>query len=210
MQTRRGLAQQLGVIAGFADPAVDLEQYTTSPELAANIIHVADLNGDLDGQTVIDLGAGTGMLTIAAALRGPDRVIGVEVDREAIQIGQNNEHRIGTHANIEWLNADATTPGIAPRFDSTTVVMNPPFGAQTGNAGADRRFLATARKLGSVSYSVHNAESRSFVEAYATDNGGTVTHAFEAELPIDRQFQFHKEARRELPVEVFRIAWTQS
>lgn len=210
MQTRRGLAQQLGVIAGFEDPDVGLEQYPTSPELAANIIHVADLNGDLDGRTVIDLGAGTGMLTIAAALRGPDRVIGIEVDRAALRIGQDNERRVGTHVNIEWLNADAASPGVAPQFDSTTVVMNPPFGAQADNEGADRRFLATARKLGGVSYSVHNAESRSFLEAYATDNGGTVTHAFEAELPIDRQFQFHKEARRELPVEVFRIKWTQS
>ena len=41
--TRRRLAQELAVVAGFEDPKAPLEQYHTPPDLAAHIVHVADL-----------------------------------------------------------------------------------------------------------------------------------------------------------------------
>jgi len=81
MATKRALAQQLGVVAGFEDPRAPLEQYRTPPELAAHLVHLADLRDDVDGRTVLDLGCGTGMLALGAALRGPDRVVGVDIDR---------------------------------------------------------------------------------------------------------------------------------
>ena len=76
MATKRSLATKLGVVAGFERPDAALEQYPTPPELAAHVVHLADLHGDVDGRTVIDLGTGTGMLALAAALRGPARVVG--------------------------------------------------------------------------------------------------------------------------------------
>jgi putative methylase len=85
--------------------------------------------------------------------------------------------------------------------------MNPPFGAQHGNEHADRAFLATAAGLADVSYSIHNAGSREFVEAFAADNGGEVTHAFEATFDLDRQFDFHEADEKELRTEVYRIVW---
>ncbi len=85
--------------------------------------------------------------------------------------------------------------------------MNPPFGAQRGSEHADRAFLATARDLATVTYSIHNAGSREFVEAFAADEGGEVTHAFGAEFPVDRQFDFHTRERHTLDVEVFRVVW---
>jgi hypothetical protein len=68
-ETRRRLAQELGVVAGFDDPVAALEQYHTPPDLAANIVHVADLQGDIEDELVLDLGCGTGMLALGAALR---------------------------------------------------------------------------------------------------------------------------------------------
>jgi putative methylase len=85
--------------------------------------------------------------------------------------------------------------------------MNPPFGAQDGRRGADRAFLGSAARIGRVSYSVHNTDSEAFVEAFAADNSGEVTHAYRAALTVDRQFAFHDEASRDLPVEVYRIVW---
>jgi putative methylase len=92
----------------------------------------------------------------------------------------------------------------------TTVLMNPPFGAQTGNEHADRAFLATAADLASVSYSIHNEGSVEFVESFAADNGGTVTDAFAAELDLPQTYEFHTDQSRAIDVEVFRIDWTES
>jgi putative methylase len=205
-ETLRRLAQELGVVVGFEEPHPGLEQYHTPAELAAHIIHVADLHGDIDGRAILDLGSGTGMLSLGAALRGPERVIGVEVDPKALQTARENEQRVGTRTDIEWIHGDVTEPPLQSRAE-TTVVMNPPFGAQDGNRHADRAFLKTAARHGTVSYSVHNAGSESFVKSFAADNGGSVTHAFQAELELPHQFSFHSEEERTLDTEIFRISW---
>lgn len=206
MSTRRALAQQLGVVAGFDSPRTDLEQYPTPPEVAASIVHVADTQGDIVDATVLDLGTGTGMLALGTALRGAERVVGVDLDRVALSTARQNERRVGARTTVEWCCGDATNPPLCPS-GPTTVLMNPPFGAQDGNEHADREFLAVAASLADVSYSVHNEGSRAFVESFAADRGGEVTHAFAVEFDVDRQFAFHDEERRTLSVEAFRVDW---
>ncbi len=206
MATKAALETQLAVVAGFENPRVSLEQYPTPPGLAAHVVHVADLNGDIEGRTVLDLGTGTGMLALGAALRGAARVVGVDVDRAALSTARENRIRVGTTTPVHWVQADATRSPIATT-ERTTVVMNPPFGAQRGHEHADRAFLATAAEVADVSYSIHNAGSTEFVEAFAADNGGEVTHAFEATFDLERQFEFHEEERKELRTEVYRIVW---
>lgn len=207
MSTKSQLTQQLGVVAGFDDPQVDLEQYRTPPDLAAHLVHRADLEGDIEGKTVVDLGCGTGMLALAATLRGPQQVVGVDIDRGPLSTATANTRRVGSTSGVSWVQADATKVPLSPERP-TTVVMNPPFGAQDANRHADRDFLATAAEVADVSYSVHNANSAEFVEAFAADNGGEVTHAFAAEFELPRTFDFHEDERRELDVEVFRVDWT--
>lgn len=206
MATKRALEGQLAVVAGFEDPRAALEQYPTPPGIAAHVIHFADLQGDVEGRTVIDLGTGTGMLALGAALRGPARVVGVELDGDALRTARQNRRRVGAAAPIHWVRADATRAPLRPT-EPTTVVMNPPFGAQNGREGADRAFLATASEIGDVSYSVHNAGSREFVKAFAADNGGEVTHAFRVAFELDRQFEFHDREREEIQTELYRIDW---
>ena len=204
--TRRRLAQELAVVAGFEDPRAPLEQYHTPPDLAAHIVHVADLRGDIEGRTVLDLGCGTGMLALGAALRGPKRVVGLDIDPAPLSTARENERRVGAMTDVAWVRGDATAAPFSPT-GPTTVLMNPPFGAQDGNRNADRAFLRTASEIATVSYSVHNGGSREFVEAYAADNGGEVTHAFAAEFELDAQFDHHTDAVREIDTEVYRIRW---
>ncbi|WP_435077462.1 METTL5 family protein [Halococcus sp. AFM35] len=206
MSSVSALAQRLAVVAGFENPQVSLEQYRTPPELAARLVHDADLQGDIDGRFVIDLGTGTGMLALAAALRGPTGVVGIDIDPDPLSTARDNEGRVGTVADISWLRADATDAPL-DTGERTTVVMNPPFGAQDRNEHADRAFLATAARLGDVSYSVHNAGSRAFVESFAADNEGTVTRKFRAELDLPPQFEFHAEDSHTVETEIFRIEW---
>jgi putative methylase len=205
--TKRALAQELAVVGGFEDPRVDLEQYRTPPDLAAHLVHRADLQGDIEDRLVVDLGCGTGMLALGAALRGPETVVGVDIDPAPLRTARRNQRRVGTTTTIGWVRGDATRAPLAPE-GPTTVVMNPPFGAQDGNEHADRAFLATAAEVSDVSYSIHNAGSREFVEAFAADNGGEVTHAFAAEFDLPRQFDHHTRDSEVVEVEVFRVVWT--
>jgi putative methylase len=206
MATKSALTQQLGVVVGFDDPRADLEQYRTPPELAAHLVHTADLQGDIEGRTVVDLGCGTGMLALGAALRGPRTVVGLDIDPGPLATARENDRRIATSSAVSWVRGDATEPPLSPAGE-TTVIMNPPFGAQTGNEHADRAFLATAADIADISYSIHNADSAEFVEAFADDNAGDVTHAFKAEFDLPKSFEFHDEETRHIDVEVFRIEW---
>lgn len=202
---KRELARRLESVSDFEDPSADLEQYQTPPELAATIVHLASLNDDLAGRTVVDLGSGTGMLALGAAYGSPDRVVGVELDSGAIRQARMNEREIDPSAFVDWVRGDATRPPLS--VDDATVLMNPPFGAQDGHRHADRQFLGAAVSIAAVTYSIHNEGSRSFVESFAEDNGGRVTHAYEAAFDIPRQFSFHRDATRTIQTEVFRIDW---
>ncbi len=206
MSTKSQLTQQLGVVAGFDDPRVDLEQYRTPPELASYLVHTADLQGDIDNQVVVDLGCGTGMLALAAALRGPERVVGVDIDASALSTARENQRRVASTTSVAWVRGDATRLPLSPP-EETTVIMNPPFGAQDGNEHADRAFLETTASIADVSYSIHNAGSANFVESFTEDNGGEVTHAYSAEFKLPRQFEHQREDSRTIDVELFRIDW---
>jgi putative methylase len=205
MSSRRALARRLAAVEPFSDPRLDLEQYPTPPDVAAHLLHLADLQGDLTG-TVLDLGAGTGALALAAACRDPDHVVGVELDGDALATARANERRVAPETAVDWVRGDVRALPVAPSSE-TTVVANPPFGAQDGAAGADRPFLAAAADLAETSYTLHNAGSRAFVESFAGERGGEVTHAFAVAFDVDRQFAFHDEDRRTLSVEAFRIDW---
>ena len=91
---RGELERRLDRAAGFAEPRVALEQYPTPPDVAAHLLHFAAMQGDLADRTVIDLGAGTGVLALGAACLGPQRVIGVERDTAAIPTARENEARV--------------------------------------------------------------------------------------------------------------------
>lgn len=206
MSDRRELARRLTAVEGFDDPSLEREQYPTPPDLAAHLLSLAALRDDVGDCTVLDLGTGTGVLALGAALLGPTRVVGVEVDPDALGVARENERRLAPVTRVEWVHGDVRRlPASAD--DPVTVVANPPFGAVDGRAGADRPFLAAAAAVAEVSYTVHNAGSESFVRSYAGDAGGDVTDGYAADLDVGRQFDHHERDRATLEVEVYRIDW---
>lgn len=192
---RKDVEILLQELKGFEEPEARLEQYMTPPSVAGTLLHFAWSNDDLDG-TVLDLGCGTGVLGVGAAVYGA-RVVGVDVDIEALRIARSNAARAGVETRTDWIRGDASAVPVS-RVD--TVVMNPPFGAQ--NEGADRPFLRAAEEVADVAYTVHNAGSLGFVEGFVN---GEVTDAFETTMRLPRQFEFHEEDEREITVEVYRI-----
>lgn len=204
MNTKRALERRLSRVDGFEKPRVELEQYPTPADIAAQLVHLADLRGDLDG-TVVDLGTGTGILAIGVALRGTKRVIGLDADPAALTRARENERRVAPSKKIDWLLGDGGRLPIRP--SDVTVLMNPPFGAQRENRGADRRFLEAALDIADVIYSIHNAGSREFIESFVADHGGEVTHAYGLAFDLDRQFEFQTKETKTIRAECYRSSW---
>jgi putative methylase len=216
---KAALERRLSRVEDFDDPSAELEQYPTPADLAAHLVHLAAVQGDLADRTVVDLGTGTGMLALGAAVHAPARVLALDRDPTALAQARENERRVtngssSAHATeIDWILADATraplcvSDSAGSRREDATVLMNPPFGAQAGNEHADRAFLETASEVAGVSYSIHNAGSQAFVEAFADDEAGEITHAFRAELALARQFDHQTSEREVVDAEVFRIRW---
>lgn len=62
---------------------------------------------DLHGKTVLDFGCGSGILGIAALKLGASRVVGVDIDPQALQASEDNAQRNGVAAQLElYLPAD--------------------------------------------------------------------------------------------------------
>ncbi|MFL5477273.1 MAG: 50S ribosomal protein L11 methyltransferase [Gemmatimonadales bacterium] len=59
------------------------------------------------GDRVIDLGSGSGILTIAAIKLGAASAIGIEVDAEANEVAYRNAARNGVDQQVEFLEGDA-------------------------------------------------------------------------------------------------------
>lgn len=196
------LERLLEKLEGFSDPSPLLEQYQTPAPLAARLLYHAALRGDMEGRRVCDLGCGTGILAIGAALLGAREVVGVDSDETVLSTARLNATRCGVEATfLPGRIGDPKVPAsIGP---CNTVVMNPPFGAQ--NIHADRPFIDVSLAIAPVTYGIFNAGSRQFVESYITGRG-SVEEVIRGLLPIRRTFPFHTREVQEIPVEIMVIS----
>jgi putative methylase len=197
----RHLEMILQRIAGYHHPRAALEQYQTPAPLAARLLYHALMKGDIEGKMVCDLGCGTGVLAIGAALLGADRVQGIDSDPQAVKDANANAALLDT--DVEFIVADvrdAALPGRLGRCD--TVVMNPPFGAQ--KAHADRPFIDLALSIAPVVYSIFNAGSAQFIETYTAERA-EIDERVGGIFPIKRTFSFHTHDVQEIEVEILRL-----
>lgn len=202
---RAALERILETLTGFEEPRPPLEQYRTPATLASRLLHLAAINDDLT-RPVVDLGTGTGILAIGAALADAPTCLGLDCDPAALHTAHTNETTVEPPTHVEWVLGDATIPPLCPP-DPVTVVANPPFGAHDDHPHADRAFLTTIAEIAAVSYTIHNADSLAFIEAFATDHDAAVTHAYEATIGLDHQYPWHTDDSTEQPVELVRIDW---
>uniref|UniRef100_A0A383WPV8 Methyltransferase small domain-containing protein n=1 Tax=Tetradesmus obliquus TaxID=3088 RepID=A0A383WPV8_TETOB len=78
-------------IEPFAQPKVQLEQYPTGADIASRMLYtIESMFNAIEGNIVVDLGTGTGMLAIGAALLGSPCVVGLDVDADALQVAHDN------------------------------------------------------------------------------------------------------------------------
>jgi putative methylase len=196
----RQLEMILERVRSFDAPSERSEQYQTPAPLAARLLHTAMLSGDITGKNVLDLGCGTGILAIGAALLGA-KVSAVEVDPAAVRIAEENASELG--CSIRFIISDITGTGasdVIPVAD--TVIMNPPFGAQKEHA--DRPFIDMALQKAGTVYGIFNSGSLVFINEYIRGRG-VITASLSAGLVIPRTFWFHTHDKHEIPVEIHLI-----
>ncbi len=140
---------------GMTAPAFARTIHDSRPACRPPFYH-ALMKGDIEGKHVCDLGSGTGMLAIGAALLGAESVKGVEKDPNAVAVAQENAALFD--ADVEFITADIQDPTLPEKIGACdTIVMNPPFGAQ--KVHADRPFIDLAIRTAPVVYSIFNAGS---------------------------------------------------
>ncbi|ATD07804.1 50S ribosomal protein L11 methyltransferase [Pseudoalteromonas piscicida] len=74
---------------------------------------------DLSGKTVVDFGCGSGILGIAAIKLGAERVIGIDIDPQALIASRDNAERNGVADKLE-----VYLPENQPQFSADIVVAN--------------------------------------------------------------------------------------
>jgi ribosomal protein L11 methyltransferase len=74
------------------------------------------------GDRVIDLGSGSGILTIAAIKLGAARAIGIEIDAEATEVAARNVARNGVSDRVEFLEGDAAV--LAPLVGPADLLLS--------------------------------------------------------------------------------------
>ncbi len=196
---RSELLRTLAALESFDQPRAAREQVATPPEAAASLLEAALARDDLVGRTVLDLGCGPGLLAIGAALLGAGQVLGVDDDPAALAVARRNSER--ARVRIEWVRADVADV----RTPADTVIMNPPFGAQTRHA--DRPFWEAALSLaGRRVYAFSLASSRTFIEERAVARGARVEATEPVPWALPRTFPHHRKRSVELPVDLWVLA----
>lgn len=195
------LEMTLQRLKGFSGPRAALEQYQTPAPLAARLLFNALMKGDIEAKKVCDLGSGTGVLAIGAALLGADQVQGVDIDRKAIETAMENAALL--EVDVDFIVADVQDAALPARLGcSDTVIMNPPFGAQ--KAHADRPFIDMGLMLAPVMYSIFNAGSLQFIKTYIAGRA-EIDERVGGIFPIKRTFSFHTQDVQEIGVEILRL-----
>ncbi len=181
------------------NPKPDLEQHSTPPNLAASIIHLAWMMGDLEQKEVVDLGCGNGILAIGSVLYGAKRSIGIDIDLEAVDIARKNAEMLKVQDRAKFLVMDVRE--FQGSFDTT--IQNPPFGMVKRHM--DITFLDKALQVSKVVYSIHAAGNSKFLAEFASMRGAKLTHVERWPFPLKRIFQYHRRDSVSIPVEILRF-----
>jgi|TARA_Y100000310_G_scaffold312581_1_gene360027 putative methylase len=180
MITKKQLAIKLSKFEKIEDPEERLEQYALDPEVAAELLWRAYLNGDVEGKVIADLGCGSGMLGGGGLLLGASKVYFVDKDKKSLEICKKNVKGAFVLGDVKEFNKKVDV-----------VFENPPFGVKEKHA--DREFLGVAFKVSDVVYSIHKIESKDFIEKFSSDNGFIVDGVIEFDFVLGRSLEHHKK-----------------
>lgn len=194
----------------FINPKIELEQYCIDANCAVDIIYYAGFEyNDINNAFIIDLGAGTGRLSIASAFLKANFVLSVDIDILALNTLRRNVLSLGLNHVIFPICADIEYFEISRRFlpmdMKITTIMNPPFGVQ--KSFADRIFLGKSFDFSDVVYSIHlrNPKVHKFISNYINQYNWKIDNVLPFNMVLERTFPFHKKKLKQINVDVYRF-----
>lgn len=195
---KKHLEMAIQKVPKHPNPKVDLEQYSTPAIIAADLLWNAYSLGDIADKKVMDLGCGTGIFAIASKLLGAASAIGVDIDKDSIDLASSY------CGDVDFICSDICD--LENDFDVDTIFQNPPFGSQkNAKKGADLKFISKAIELSpKVLYSFHMASTEEFLISYFEKNDLEITHIFRYNFPIPKIYEFHTRESANVEVIVIR------
>jgi putative methylase len=194
----------------FTNPKIELEQYSIDANCAVDIIYYAGFEfNDINQAFVIDLGAGTGRLSLVSALFKAKYVLSVDIDMNALKILKRNILSLNLNHTVFPICADIENFEISkkklPKNMRITTIMNPPFGVQI--KFADRAFLGKAFYFSDVVYSIHqsNPKVHKFISNYIKRFNWKIDNVLPFTMVLERTFPFHTQKTKKINVLVYRF-----
>ena len=194
----------------YKNPKIKLEQYCINATCAVDIIYYAGFEyDDINNAVVIDLGSGTGRLSIASAFLNAKYILSVDIDIDAIKILNRNIKSLRLDSVIFPICADIKYFEISkrslPKNTKTTTIMNPPFGVQSRYA--DRVFLNRAFSFSNIIYSIHLAGQKiqNFIFNYVKKYNWIVDNILPYNMILENTYPFHSHKRKKIDINIYRF-----
>ena len=198
----KNIISDLESLETFSSPKDYLEQYQTPASIAGEMIHYISNNYSIQNYSIADLGCGTGILGIAAALCGCKNVFLFDIDEEALEIAKNNVESLELNDNIQIIQTDVNQLKLCKKLNKyfDLVVTNPPFGIRSEN-GADVEFLKTASYLcNNTIFSLHKFSTVNFLKKFYNKNGISDIKSFKIEYNLPKTYKFQKKKEKNIDV----------
>ena len=198
----KNIISELESLETFSSPKDYLEQYQTPPSIAGEMIHYISNNYSIKNYSIADLGCGTGILGISAALCGCKNVFLFDIDEEALDIAKNNVEKLELENNIQIIQADVNQLRLCNKLNKyfDLVITNPPFGIRSEN-GADVEFLKTGSYLcNNTIFSLHKFSTVNFLKKFYNKNGVNDIKSFKIEYNLPKTYKFQKKKEKNIDV----------
>ena len=189
------LKKELSKVSDFEEPRIGLEQYMTPPALAADLVFTAYMQQDIEEKKVADLGTGTGILAIGAALAGAEKVKAYEKDEEALSQARENAEKLGVKEFIEFEKADIEE--VVEEAD--TVLMNPPFSV---HSDVGLGFWGKACEISDSIYGISPRGAREPIKDFVGNSSHEILGVEAYSIGLPPSYGFHTEESRETPVDL--------
>ena len=202
--SQKALELVLQDLETFSNPKPELEQYPLTPRAASFLLStISNTFNDIENKIICDLGCGTGIIAIGAALLGAKEVIGVDIDTHQLEIAVKNAQKLQLIDKIRWINMDIQNFSIP----SDIIIQNPPFGVQKRDRGMDTVFLEKAIENAKIIYSIHKSgdKTQRFLRDFIEKHDAFIDAIIPIQITISHLFPFHKKKAYPVNVDFYRI-----
>ena len=198
------LAIKLSKLTPHPCENVALEQYATEGDLASYWMLAVDQLDGFEQCTVVDMGAGNGILGIGALLLGAGEVVFVESDPAALDVIEANIDSLDDELQARARILSATV-GLdkVPLEDVDIIVMNPPWGVQREKA--DRPFLEAAFASKATSIHVLHSDKATHLEPMAKEHGWWAETVLRTEFRLPPTYEHHAQRKGKTDVKCWRF-----